>query len=155
MNKEYNFTKKDLLLVVILSITVLFCSYAISWHDIYKEHNINQSIITKYISEVSFEELNSYIIENPNTFVYFGVPGEEKTILFEKEFKNTINRYYLKDKVIYVNAKERNTTNFKSDLSFPTVVYFEEGKVLEHINYDNNDMSNKSIIRFFRLYGDL
>lgn len=155
MNKKYDFTNKDFLLLVILSITLLICSYTISWHQTYEEHNTNQSIISRYIMEVSSEELGSYIIENPDMFIYFGIPEEEKTKNFEKEFKNTINRYYLKDKVVYVNANTIDLNNFKKELTTPTIVYFEDGKVLDYISYDNNPMNNKSIIKFFRVYGDL
>ena len=155
MKKKYNFTNKDFLLLVILSITILICSYTISWHQAYEEHNINQSIIVKYIPQVSSEELHSYIIENPDVFIYFGIPEDEKTKIFEQEFKNTINRYYLKDKVVYVNANTIDLNNFKKGLTTPTIVYFEAGKVLDYINYDNNPMNNKSIVKFFRIYGDL
>lgn len=155
MNKKYNFTNKDLLLVIIFAITVLICSYFISWHNTYEEHNINKSIISENISEVSSEELNSYMIENPNTFIYFGMPEDDKTKTFEKEFRGTINRYYLKDKVVYVNSNNVNLNLFKENISAPVIIYFEDGKLLDYISYDNNQMINKTIIKFFRLYGDL
>ena len=155
MNKKYSFTTKDFLLVIILSITLLVCSYIISWHKTYMEHNINQSIISGYISEVSKDELSSYMIENPDIFIYFGIPEDEKTKTFENEFKNTINRYYLKDKVVYVNAKDIDLNTFKKDLTSPTIVYFEDRELVDYINYNNNKMDNKSIIKFFRLYGDM
>lgn len=155
MNRKYNFTSKDLLLVIMLSITVLICSYVISWHTTYQEHNINKSIISENISEVSSEELDSYMIENPNIFVYFGIPEDDKTRTFEKEFRGTINAYHLKDKVVYVNANNVNLNIFKESLITPVIIYFENGKLLDYINYDNNKMTKKTIINFFRTYGDL
>ncbi len=161
MKKKYNFTKKDLLLVAILSITILFCNYSIRWHFLYKEHSINNSIILKYLVEVSDEEFSNYIIENPNTFVYFGTTGDEKTIDFEKKFEIIINKYFLKDKAVYVKDIDLNTflvkydVNLKKIAASPVIVYFEEGKIIDYINYENSNMSNKTIIRFFRLYEEL
>lgn len=155
MNKKFDFTKKDLLLVVICCITLFFCNYAIVLYDAYKEHNSSLSIVSNYLTEVSNTEFNSYLIENPQSFTYFGIPGEEESIVFEKELKDTIIRYHLKDKIIYVNAKGVDLNKYKENLKIPAIVYFEEGKFLDYINKDNDRMNSKSIIKFLKLYGDL
>jgi len=163
MRKKYDFTKKDLILILILSFTILLCSYALSWHSVYKEHNKNISILSGYLTEVSNEELHLYIVENPNMFIYFGIVDDENTKVFEKEFKKTLSKYYLKDKVVYVNIKDLDLKNTLSVYDIknknieksPVIVYFEESKIYDYMNRDNSDMSNKSIIRFFRLYGEL
>jgi hypothetical protein len=163
MRKKYEFTKKDLVLTIILSITILLCNYSLSWHSVYKEHNKNISVLSGYLNEVSSEELHLYIVENPNIFVYFGIVDDEDTKVFEKEFKRTVDKYFLNDKVVYVNVKE---LDLKTTLSLydiknknieksPVIVYFEDGKIYDYINLDNSNMTSKSILRFFKLYGEL
>lgn len=163
MKRKFEFTNKDFLLVMILSATLLLCNQVIGWHTVYKEHNLNISILSDLVKEVTSSEFGNYIIENPNTFVYFGAVDDIETRTFEKEFKRTINRYYLNDKVIYVNTKDLDIKILLDNYDFnennidktPVIVRFEEGKILNYINIGNNKMDNKSIIRFFRLYEDL
>lgn len=162
MKKKINFTKKDLLLLGILSVTLLICNYLLNWHSVYKEYNLNVSILSDYLVEVSNNEFNSYITENPNSFVYFGVVDDLETRNFEKEFKTTINRYFLNDKVIYINIKDIDLNDLLKPYNYieniektPVIVYFEEGKVLDYINTSNHSMKGDAIIRFFRHYGEI
>lgn len=163
MRKKIEFTKKDLLLVAILGITILLCNYALMWHSVYKEHNLNISELSGYINEISDEEFDAYIVEYPNTIVYFGNASNETTREFEKEFLKTINRYYLNDKVVYINTNgidlsaflnqyDQKKLNIKLE---PVIIYFEGAKIESYINYDNNKMDNKSIIKFFRSYEEI
>lgn len=163
MRKKINFTKKDLLLIVVLGITILICNYILTWHSVYKEHKYAISNLSGYINEISPEEYETYLIEYPNTIVYFGDVNDEKTRLFEDVFLKTINRYYLNDKVVYVNTNEMDLEAFLSSYNErklniknqPIIIYFENGKIENFINYDNNKMDNKSIIKFFRLYEEI
>ncbi|MDD2625660.1 MAG: hypothetical protein PHR55_02770 [Bacilli bacterium] len=162
MKKKIDFTKKDLLLLLILSVTIFFCNYFLSWHSVYKEYNLNVSILSDYLVEVSNNEFDSYITENPNSFVYLGVVDDLETRNFEKEFKATINRYFLNDKVIYINIKDidinellKPYNDIKQIEKTPVIIYFEEGKVLDFINTSNHSMKSDAIIRFFKHYGDI
>lgn len=163
MKKKFDFNKKDLWLVVIISLTLLICNYVLLWHSVYKEHNLNISVLSELLNEVSGQEFESYIVENPNTFIYMKLIDDLETKEFEKEFKRTINRYFLKDKVIYVNTKDIDLNLFlkpydvneKNIDKFPVIVYFEDGIVYDYINKGNNKMDNKSIVRFFRMYGEI
>ncbi len=163
MRKKIEFTKKDLLLVILLGITILLCNYALMWHSVYKEHNLNISELSGYINEISAEEFDAYIVEHPNSIVYFGNVSNEKTRDFEKEFLKTINRYYLNDKVVYINTNGIDLSVFLNQYDYkkvniklePSIIYFENGKIESYINFDNNKMDNKSIIKFFRSYEEI
>jgi hypothetical protein len=162
MRRKYEFKKNDFILLLIIGAVILLLNYFLNWHDVYKQHNLNTAIISKYITEVTKEEFQTYIEENPNAFVYFGIIDEEKSRNFENRFKKTIVKYHLRDNVIYLNVKNLDYNElideYKGDknytLEVPMIVYFENKKVVDLINYNNSDMSDKNTIKFFRKYGE-
>ena len=158
--KKNRFTKKDFILIIILGITFLVVDYALNWYQAYKEHNLSTAIIAKYIPEINSEEFENYIQDNPNAFVYFGVNDDEVCRDFENKFKKTITKYHLKDEIIYFNTKdidfEKIYLKYLEDKTntpnVPVLIYFENSKIVDYINYQNSDLSEKNIIKFMRKY---
>jgi hypothetical protein len=157
MRKKYEFKKNDFILLLIIGAIILLLDYFLNWYDVYKQHNLNTAIISKYITEVTKEEFQTYIEESPNAFVYFGIIDDKDSRDFENRFKKTIVKYHLKDNIIYLNVKnldyEELINEYKGEkeykLDVPLIIYFENKKVVDLINYSNNDMSDKNTIKFF------
>lgn len=163
MNKQILFHKKDFILLIVLGVTVLMVDYALSWYQVYKEHNLSMPIISKYITEVTELEFEGYIKENPDAFVYFGIIDDEKSRNFENKFKKTITKYHLKDEIIYLNVKNidfnvlfnKHTDVVNSDVKVPLIAVYKNDVVIDYIDYSNSKLKEKEIVKLLRKYGRL
>jgi thioredoxin-like negative regulator of GroEL len=159
MKRQFTFTKKDFILLIILGITVLLVDYSLSWYKVYKENNLSTSIISKYITEVTSTDFQNYIAENGDTIVYMGIPDDEECRRFEKRFKKIINKYDLRNEIVYLNVKTvdlnalSNQYNSESVIDAPTVVAYNNSKIEEFIDNNNSDMKDDSVIDLLRKYG--
>lgn len=99
MKKHYKIIK----FLILCIITIGLCLYALKWHQVYKENELNQSIITNYISEIKTSEFRNYILENPHSVIYFGITSDNDCRRFENNFKNYIVKKGLTQTIIYIN----------------------------------------------------
>lgn len=159
MKKTFTFTKKDLFLLLILGISILLVDYSFRWYTVYKEFNLNTSIISKYIPEVSLEEHQNYIEENPSGFVYYGIIDDEECRDFENRFKKTVTKYHLGDVIVYLNTKDISNetlygtyTSAVPEIVLPAIIYYENKEIVDYINYENSELTEKEIIKFIRKY---
>ena len=56
------------------------------WVDVYKESKINIPILDKYMTVINYNELDNYIVENPNTIVYVSILEDENIRKFITTF---------------------------------------------------------------------
>ncbi len=159
MKKKFDFTKKDLILLVILGITVLIINYSLNWYRVYREYNLSTSIISKYIPEVSYEEYKTYMQEIPTGFIYYCIADNEECRTFENQFKRIISKHGLSESIVYLNTKDISYNSFyneyandNNEVKIPLIVYFENHYIADYISYDNSDMTEKEIIKFFNKY---
>ncbi len=166
MKKRYNFTKKDLILVIILAVTILVVDYSLRWHRVYKDYNLSNAVISKYIVEITPEEFKNYIEENHNTFVYVCVSDNEDCRNFEKGFRNIIRKHNLSDYIVYIDIKNVETRGFVSQFvsdanefelsninDIPVIFVFINNRIVEYIDYSNSNMRERDIVQLFEKYG--
>ena len=98
--------KNYIILGVVLFITMLILYYFYCWVDVYKESKINIPIMDKYMSVINYNELDNYIVENPDTIIYVSVLEDEKIRGFEKEFKNKYKNKEIENELLYMNITD-------------------------------------------------
>lgn len=81
-------TKNYIILGMVILVTLFILYYFYMWVDVYKESKINIPIMDKYMTVINYNELDNYVVENPNTIVYVSVLEDDKIREFEKQFKN-------------------------------------------------------------------
>jgi hypothetical protein len=165
MKRQFTFTRKDFILLIILGITILLVDYSFRWYQVYKENNLSTSIISNYISEVTQTDFQNYIAENSNTLVYMGIPDNTECRNFEKRFKKIINKYDLRNEIVYLNVKtmslntitaqyvSRDLKNNDSVIDVPAIVVYNNSRIVEFIDYDNSNMKDNLVINLFKKYG--
>ncbi|MDD4027776.1 MAG: hypothetical protein PHN54_01790 [Bacilli bacterium] len=153
---KYKLTKKDIILSIILIITVCSIIYSIKWYKIYKEYNYSTSIISDYLSEVTFEEYKTYMQEVSNGFIYYCISDNIECRSFEKNFKKVVSKYGLNSQIIYLDIKDisidnyyKKYTNLNEDINIPCIVYFENHLIIDYIN---SNMNEYEIIKFINKY---
>ena len=150
--------KNYIILGIIVLITGFILYYFYMWVDVYKESKINIPIMDKYMTVKNYNELDNYIVENPNTIVYVSVLENERIREFEKLFKNKYKNNEINNEILYMNITQdiddKKTRNEMLDKYFinnlnitnvPCVLVFNDG-VLKSI-YSVSD-NNYDIERF-------
>lgn len=138
--------------ILILSFLLLFYFYA--WFDKYEETKLNLPILNKYMTVININELDDYLVENPNSVLYVSMLNNEEIRSFEKLIKKSYKDNLIDTSILYLdiskikeneknNLKKRYSLNNLSILDVPCVLSFKEG-VLDSIfsvrdnNYDIN-----------------
>ena len=98
--------KNYIILGVVIVVTLFILYYFYLWVDVYKESKINIPIMDRYMSVINYNELDNYIVENPNTIVYVSVLEDEKIRTFEKQLKNKYKDDKIENEVLYMNITD-------------------------------------------------
>lgn len=155
MNKEElrEIPKKNYLILGVLIIVTLFLLYYFYlWVDAYNETKLNRPILDKYMEVINYNELDNYLVENPDTIIYVSVLEDKSIREFEKKVKGLYKKHEIDRDILYMDI-----TNFVNDNSVkneminkysvgstdmtkvPNVMVFENGHIREiYIIHDDN-----------------
>lgn len=141
-----------IILGTIIIITVLLLYYFYMWIDAYNETKLNRPILDKYLEVINYNELEDYLVENPDTVIYVSVLENTKIRNFEKQFKSCLKRKEIDDDILYMNitdtiadkakVKEMNEKYMLNNLSIvdvPVITVFEDGKLKMIYSIKDND----------------
>lgn len=159
-NERYIPTKNYVLAAVIVVVMIFLTWYGFTWYNVIKENKVATSYLVKekiISNEIqSLEEASDVFSETPTRyFVYISYTGSEEIYNMEKDLKKVINNYGLNDSIYYLNVtslkEEKNyldkvnkalNLEDKKVTSVPTVVYFNDGKVVDIIERNDDNMMN-------------
>lgn len=153
--------KNYIILGVIILVTLLLLYYFYMWVDLYKESRNNYPIMDKYMTVINYNELNDYLVENPDTLVYVSVLEDDEIREFEKKFKNKfrnndidIDMLYM-DITIWINdnkfideVSRKYSLNNLSMLSVPCILNFNGGELSSIYSIKDNDYNLDSLISY-------
>ena len=144
--------KNYVILGVVIVVTVLILYYFYLWVDVYKESKINIPIMDKYMTVINYNELDNYLVENPNTIVYVSVLEDETIRDFEKKIKNKYKKKKIDNDVLYMNVTEdiknddirknmisKYKINDLDLLDVPCVLVFNDGILKSIYSISDND----------------
>lgn len=138
---------------------VLLTIYGFAWYNVLKEGKVSQSYLVKekvISNEIqSLDEVEAIFAEVPDEyFIYISYTGSEEIYNMEKELKKVINKYELNDQIYYLNVTEikekddyidkiNKSLNLEEKVTqVPTIVYIKEGKVVDIIKRNDDNMMN-------------
>ncbi len=155
MKKEKEIPFKNyIILAVILIFTILLVVYLFNWQSIYQKNKLQESILDKYLMVINYNELDDYLVENKEAIVYVSVLNDEKIRMFENKFKNLIIKNDLNNKVLYLNLTNESVEINKKYLGnlseVPTLIIFDEGKVVESYSIKDNNYDIKAFEKFLK-----
>lgn len=130
--------KNYIFLGIIILITLLLLFYFYLWYLTYEESKLNNEIMDRYLQVINYNELEDYLLENKDAFVYVSVLEDKKTRNFEINFKQTIIDNSLKKEILYLDLTE---------------IYNNENKISianKEYNIDNKNISNVPCILVFK-----
>ena len=151
--------KNYIILGIVILVTLFILYYFYLWVDVYKESKISIPILDKYMTVINYNELDNYVVENPDTIVYVSVLEDEKIREFEKQLKNKYRNNEIDNEVLYMNItddiKNKNaknemiskySVNSLNITNVPCVLVFNEGVLTSIYSVKDNDYN---IDRFF------
>ena len=162
MNKEKKQNKKKLknyiILVVIFLAAIGLTLYLCKWYNVYDEYQKQTPVIRDTLNELSIEEIDHYVIDNPTAVVYMCTASELKCRNFEKDFKKLIKNENLQEKIVYLNISDvdaqafyndfNNKYNYKKELNhYPALIMFEDGKITRIIQGSDEKELNISQVK--------
>lgn len=137
-----------IILAVIIVAVIFACAYSIRLYKIHKENDLNIAILNEYLNEIKINELNDYLVENPDVFIYACFSDSQKCRDFELEFRNYTVQYSLREHILYLNLKTIKD-EYKDDYEGKIKEYFRELNI-ENIPavliYSNGKLSKASPI---------
>ena len=133
-----------IVLVIVGTLAIINISNAI------KNKKINAGYINKYVSELKYKELNSFLVEPANnTFLYLTYTGDKEVYKLETKLKKLINTYELQSNFIYVDVtSEMAASDFIKTLNdkvgangeinkLPVILYYKDGTLTEILEGQN------------------
>ena len=133
--------KNYLILALIFITTTIITLYLCNVYKVYEESKRQIPVIRGTLSEITSEELNHYISENPTIMLYICTASDTKCRNYEKDLKKYVEKEELQEEIIYLNITddEKSTyaeifnknypSRFTLNNNFPALVIFEDGEV--------------------------
>ena len=143
--------KNYVILGVVFVVTIFLLYYFYLWVDAYKESKVNIPILDKYMTVINYNELNNYVVENPDTLVYVSVLENEEIRAFEKQLKSKYKKDKIKNEILYMNitndlldeglVSEMTKSYSLNNLNItnvPCVLLFEDGMLKSIYSVSDN-----------------
>lgn len=133
--------KNYLILTLIFIIATIITLYLCNVYNVYEESKRQIPVIRGTLSEITSEELEHYISENPTIMMYICTASNETCRNYEQSLKKYIVREELQEAMVYLNLTEEENQNFSEQFNekysvslklkdnYPALIIFEDGKV--------------------------
>lgn len=144
--------KNYIILGVVIVVTMFILYYFYMWVDVYKESKVNIPIMDKYMTVINYNELDNYVVENPDTIVYVSILENDEIREFEKKFKNKYKNDLIENDILYMNVTDDiNNKSIKDEMvskyfvnglnitDVPCVLVFKNGMLKSIYSVKDND----------------
>ena len=144
--------KNYIILFVVIVVSLLLVRYFYMWFDAYNDTKLNMPILDKYMEVINYNELDNYLIENPNTIIYVSVLENLEIRDFEKKLKDVFKNGGIERDVLYLDItddiknektkkemKKKYSINSTSILDVPAILVIDNGELKSINTIDTND----------------
>lgn len=100
--------KNYFILGIILASSIFIVLYI---NKLYLSTKNNDNILNGFIKEIKTQEIDNYIIENPNFIIYLGYKNNDNKP-FEKKFKKLVTKYDLQKDIVFIDISQFNDETF-------------------------------------------
>lgn len=154
-----NWLEVLLLVVLVVVITIYLCS----WYKNYKQESMNEFVLGDLIKQIKYEELDPYLQENNDVYVYICVIDDTDCREFETDIKDTIESHDLKDYIVYLNlTEEENREEIIDDINakygseekiddYPAFVRIKDSKIVSMVEKVNKKLTKSNFERYMDL----
>lgn len=144
--------KNYIIVIVMFIVTVLLVFGIRSWYRSYVNYKYTIPVIRGKIQEIKLKELEDYISENDNYYIYIGESNNKFCRKIEKELPEVLERRNIETETIYLNMdgssekelKELLNKSYKEEINikYPIFIIIKDKKVLSFTKNNNIDISD-------------
>lgn len=160
---ENNIPIKNYLIAIFIVAVTIFVTFLLA--DIYntkKQYEAQNDIRMKFLTKIDLSNLEDYIIENHDMFIYLSDSSDESLEEFELQLKRMIIAMEYEKEIVYLDTKELNQ-DFYDDLKqkyfdstlqdiefniIPNMLVVQSGKVTKILYTHLEDLRASDVIRF-------
>jgi len=157
-------TKNYVIAFLMIAVAIFLVFYLFEWYKVKQIEKYGTSYLidsnTISLEIKSIEEIPVVFLEAPSEyFVFINYLNEKDNNKKEKNLKNIIDEYNLKDIFYYMNVTElKNEVNYINKLnkafgidnkinSIPVLLYYQNGKLTEIIDSENDEIISASELK--------
>ena len=136
--------KKNYIIMLIIAVSVVLLTLISC--NIYNTKYRKTSILTNYISEIKMKDLDTYLMEKPNSIIYISNKSVNNTEQ-ELKLKDKLIELNITDYIVYLNIDKTNikkfNQKFKSNIKIdelPIIVIIEDNKITKEYSIDSIDL---------------
>ena len=146
-------------LVFVLTIGILF--YINEWAKTIEKEKLSKSIISEVVNSIKETELETMLLENPDSIVYTSILGNRNIQKFEKKFKDVIQKNDFVTDIVHLDFTEANkdksvrqkflrqyNINGESITNLPNIMVFKGGKLYDIYNIRANDYDINLLVEY-------
>lgn len=158
--------KNYFIVVIIFALSIGLAFFFRNWYNSYQDYEKTIPILQGIISEVRYNEIDNFIIDNQSAIIYIGVADDDDCRNLEIKLKKVIEKRHLKNKIIYFNITDvENRTlllqefngkygNGNDIYTYPAIVLIEDGRVVDYRSKSaNRDLLVSDIEQLLDEYG--
>lgn len=154
--------KNYIILVGTIIVTILLCLYITQWYKKAEESSIKEGVLAQELPQVTIEEFQNYVTENPNTILYVSISTDEKIKRFEKKIYEFIIDENIRNHFIYIDASKLDINTFAETLkeksnikkatytNIPNIYIFKDGKIEDMLYTNTVTLHSKEAIQFIK-----
>lgn len=160
--------KNYLIVLAIFALTVLIVLLMVRWYKNSQDMLLNNTIMKGFLAEVKEDEIDNYLMENPNILIYFTSSSNQSIKDFEKDFKRKISKEDLNNEIVYVDLDEVSKdflSTFKNkyfeqrlkDKNFelmriPNLILIRENEVIDVLYKSDYEINMDDVSQFLEIY---
>ena len=136
---------------IVLAIGAVTIAVVLYVATLYKNTKFNdeKSVISDYLFNINVEELDNYLLENPDVVIYWANSEDLENAKFEKKLKKLIIKKDLQKQFIFLEVKgiedktildveKKYLTKNASLNNYPLILIVKDGKINEVIKSSQN-----------------
>ncbi len=136
-----NKLRNYLLLLFLFLFCIVLVLYLCKIYKVNDEEKKKTPVISGAISEIYYEDLEHYLMDNPTVVLYLCTANDDVCRSFERDFKKLLKKKEYNDQIIYLNLTDLEQDDFvnnfnnsypykeKLTVDYPAFVLFEDGKI--------------------------
>lgn len=162
--------KNYIIVLAIFIVSFILIILGAKWYKNYREYQLTIPVISGYINEVSDEEIENYLLENRDTMLYIGASDDNNCRSLEKDLKNFIKKYNLRDQIVYIDLNKisdkdefvskfngKYATNKKIN-KYPAFAIIQNGQIIDVVSKTKSQSLDiddiEQLLEEYELLGD-
>ena len=142
-----------LILSVILIVTFGLLYYFYLWYSAYASNAALGSVMDEYTRVINYNEIDSYILENKEVYIYASYLNNNEIRKFELTFRNNIVKNDLQEKILYLDLTNELDSNSKlkynlSKNNLPSILIFNDGTLVDSYDIKKSGYSSEKVMGY-------